>query len=160
MFENWSALLGIDKYLTDCVLEGVIIPDLSLMDDTMRKVSKTVCSVPVLARHRQSVGSGTAVTALQRVRGVEASRQAVRKQCQPGSFSGHAGKASCAHLAEFAVRAGTRAEHLALGDENQGVRDVLRRTDLPGKSQVSHHPQVHTRRHSQHALVVVTRTSI
>ena len=115
---------------------------------------------PVLARHRQSVSNGTVGSALQRVRGMATSCQRVRKQCQPRSFSGYSGGASCATVAEFAVHAGARTKHSAMGDEGQRVRDVLRRTDLPGISQVSHHPQVRTRRYSQHASDVVTGTQI
>ena len=159
MFENWSALLGIDQYLTEIVVEATIVPDVQVMDETMKRFAKSL-QRPVLARHRQSVSNGTVGSALQRVRGMATSCQRVRKQCQPRSFSGYSGGASCTAVAEFAVHAGARTKHSAMGDEDQRVRDVLHRTDLPGISQVSHHPQVRTRRCSQHASDVVTGTQI
>ena len=75
-FENWSALLGIDKYLADCVLEGVIIPDLSLMDDAMRKVSKTVYGVLCLHVTGRALAS---VRLSQRFKGLEAWRLLVKE---------------------------------------------------------------------------------
>jgi len=76
MFENWSALLGIDHYLTECVVESSIVPDISLMDDTMKKVSKTVYSVLCL----HVTGRALATVRLsQRFNGLEAWRLLVKE---------------------------------------------------------------------------------